>query len=96
MRSVLSLVLACAVGVALGLFHFGGLWFTVRSLPRVRQPTLITVGSAIGRIAVSLVGFYLVMRVGGLYLLVCLGGFLGMRTVLLHGWRLRRAPLPRE
>jgi F1F0 ATPase subunit 2 len=96
MPSVVSLGLAFVAGAGLGLLHFGGLWFTVRCLPRVRQPGLITIGSAVGRIAVSLVGFYLVMRAGGLYLLVCLGGFMGVRTFLLHGWRSRRIRFPGE
>jgi F1F0 ATPase subunit 2 len=62
----------------------------------VRQAGLVTVGSAIGRIALSLGGFYLVMRAGWLHLLICLGGFLGIRTLLLHGWWSRRVRFPKE
>ncbi len=84
--SILS-ALALVAGVGLGLLHFWGLWYTLRYLPRVRQPGLVTLGSTLGRIALSGVGMYLVMRTGWPYLLLCLGGFLGARTCLLQRWR---------
>jgi F1F0 ATPase subunit 2 len=73
--------------MALGLFYFGGLWLTVRHLPSSRSPALLTLGSFLGRTAVTLTGFYLVM--GGRWerLLACFVGFLLMRTILVARWR---------
>jgi F1F0 ATPase subunit 2 len=81
--------------MGLGLFYFGGLWLTVRRLPGSRTPELLILGSFVGRLAVTLAGFYLVM--GGRWerLLACLAGFLITRTFLLY--RLKptlSAPLP--
>jgi F1F0 ATPase subunit 2 len=89
---VLPLLGALAVGVALGLMHFGGLWLTVRRLPGARHPRLLTLGSTLGRLGVSLLGFYGVAMHGGWgALLVCLGGFLGLRSLLLRA-SLHHAP----
>ena len=84
---VLSVGIAMVVGFALGVLHFGGLWLTVQYLPTVRRPHLILWASTLGRIGVSLVGFYLVIRSGWGPLLVCLGGFLGVRYFLMRRWR---------
>jgi F1F0 ATPase subunit 2 len=76
------LALACAAGVGLGLFYFGGLWLTVRRLPTTRWPALLTLGSLLGRLAPTLVGFYLVMAGRWERLLACLVGFVLVRLVI--------------
>ena len=83
MSELLRLPAAGAAGAALGLFYFGGLWLTVRRLPRSRRPGLLLLGSFLVRSAVVVPGFYFVM--GGRWerLLACLVGFLAARTVLL-------------
>lgn len=91
---VWSLMLAFLGGVSLGILHFGGLWLTVRYLPGTRQPWLCLTGSTLGRLSVSLVGFYLVMRSGWGHLLVCLGGFLAARFLLIQRWHAARTLLP--
>ena len=60
MSDLLRLLLALAVGLLLGLFYFGGLWWTVRRLPTARRPALLTLVSLTGRLAITLAGFYLV------------------------------------
>lgn len=93
------MIIAFLVGLVLGFLHFGGLWWTVRHLPTARQPYLIIVGSALGRLGMSVVGFYVVVRGGSwVHLLVCLGGFLGARSLLIRYWRSERMPLavPKE
>lgn len=85
---VLPLFGALAAGVALGIVHFGGLWLTVRRLPAARRPWLWTLGSTLARLAVSVLGLYGVVVYGGwVPLLVCLGGFLGVRSLLIRRWR---------
>jgi len=75
-----------AAGMALGLLYFGGLWWTLRHLPGMRRPVLLTVGSFLLRTALVVAGLCLVA--GGRWerLLVGLLGFLLMRQILL--WRL--------
>jgi F1F0 ATPase subunit 2 len=90
--AALTLVLAFLGGLTLGLLHFGGLWLTVRHLAVTRRPWLVTLGSAVGRLGISLLGFYLVMRSGWGTLLACLGGFVAVRFFLLQRWRAVRSP----
>jgi F1F0 ATPase subunit 2 len=82
-----SLVGALAVGVGLGLFYFGGLWLTVRAVPTAHRPALLTLGSFLARLGMTLFGFYLIM--GGRWerLLVALLGFILMRAILVRHWR---------
>lgn len=80
--TALSLVLALLAGIALGLFYFGGLWLTVQRLPTIRRPALLMLGSFFLRTLVALSGFYVVMSGSWARLLVCLTGFLAIRTLL--------------
>jgi F1F0 ATPase subunit 2 len=72
-------------GVGIGLFYFGGLWWTVRLLPSSSKPTFWYLGSFLARTALSLPAFYWVM--GGRWekLLVSLLGFMAVRI-----WVVRR------
>jgi len=73
------------VGASLGLFYFGGLWLTLRSLPESRHPALWVLGSFVGRLAVALTVFYGLIRWGGLVPAgIALVSFLGLRTVLVQ------------
>lgn len=82
-----TLILALAAGLALGLFYFGGLWLTVRRLPGARRPTLLFVASFVGRTALTLLGFYLIMDGSWDRMLACLLGVIIARQVLV--FRLR-------
>ena len=86
MGEILPLISALAAGIGLGLFHFGGLWLTVRQLPTARRPLLLSMCSFLGRLGVVLFGFYLVMDNHWERLLVCLLGFLGGRVILVRVW----------
>ena len=93
--NVLSVSIALVVGIALGFLHFGGLWLTLQYLPTARQPHRLVWTSAMGRLGISAVGLYGVVRgADWVHLLVCLGGFLSMRYVLVRRWRSAAAPLP--
>lgn len=82
MDDVIPLVLAFAAGLGLGLVYFGGLWLTIRRLPTSRWPVVLTLGSLLGRTAVTLVGFYLVMAGHWERSVACLVGFALMRFVV--------------
>lgn len=90
MSPFVALVVACATGMGLGLFYFGGLWLTVRGLPSRRYPVPLFLGSFILRTAVALVGFYLVMGDRWERALACLAGFIVVRQLLVS--RLRSEP----
>lgn len=56
--SVMDIMLALGFGVVAGLLYFGGLWATVRALPRSRRPARLAMASLALRMVVLLVFFY--------------------------------------
>ena len=80
--SWLEILFAFMAGILMGFIYFGGLLVTVRALVGARQPALITLGSFLVRMLITLVGFYFVM--GGRFdnLLACLVGFLLARQAM--------------
>ena len=84
MSELIHLILAGGIGLGLGFFYFGGLWLTVRHLPNCRSPELFTLGSFALRVAVTLLGFYLVMGDRWERLLACMIGFILLRTLLVY------------
>jgi F1F0 ATPase subunit 2 len=83
----LWLVLALVLGAALGVFYFGGLWYTVLRLPETRNPALLTFLSYLGRMAVVLAGFYLLSGGNWQRLVASLVGFLAARQVMIRRYR---------
>ena len=75
------------VGIALGCFYFGSLWITVRQLPTTVYPAHLFIVSWLCRIAITLLGFYLVMDGKCLRALICLGGFVIARIILTQLWK---------
>jgi F1F0 ATPase subunit 2 len=73
---------ALAAGVALGVFYFGGLWWTVVRGVAARQPALLFFASLLLRIAVAMLGFYLVAHGSWERLLMCLAGFVMARLIV--------------
>lgn len=74
--------LAFLWGVALGLFYFGGLWLTLKAMPRKRQPKRWLAVSYAIRLAGALAGFWLVVRKDpGAFLFTFLAFFL-VRIIL--------------
>jgi F1F0 ATPase subunit 2 len=77
-----SLAVAFLAGLGIGLWYFGGLWFTVRRLPTTRHPALLLLGSFLVRAIISVCGFYVVMQGSGARLVAAFLGFVVIRTVL--------------
>ncbi len=92
MSGFIMLILAGIAGVGLGLFYFGGLWLTVRRLPDSDWPALLFLGSFVGRTALTVLGFYLVMDGRWERVLACLVGFIMARQFLISRLRPGRAP----
>lgn len=80
--SEISLVLAIGAGFGLGLFFFGGLWWTVRQLGQAQRPFVLIITSFLGRTVVSLLGFYVIAHGHWERLLIALLGFVLARFVL--------------
>jgi F1F0 ATPase subunit 2 len=90
----LPLGLALAAGLGLGAFYFGGLWLTVRQLPRARHAALLVLASAFVRMAITLISFYLVAGGQWQRLFLCLLGFFSVRVFMARCLRPRRADQP--
>jgi F1F0 ATPase subunit 2 len=84
MREFFPVLLALIAGIGLGLFYFGGLWLTVRRIPKSRNTVVLTLGSFFGRIAFVIASFYLVMGSHWERLIACLITFIWMRNLLLQ------------
>jgi len=82
--NVLYLLMAFLVGMGTGIAYFGGLWWTVRQLPLVRQPALLTLGSFLVRTGISLTAFYLASGGHWERILICLLGFMIIRGFLVR------------
>lgn len=78
----LMLLVALLTGIALGLFFFGGLLWTVRKGITANRPGLWFLGSLFLRLSVTLTGFYLIADGHWPRLLLCLLGFILARTVV--------------
>lgn len=80
--SILSISITFIAGIILGLFYFGGLWITVRQLPTTIYPVRLFIVSFLGRIVVTMFGFYLIMDGQWQRILIGLGGFTLARIIL--------------
>lgn len=81
-------------GLALGIFFYGGLWYTVRHLPGSSHPGLLTLGSFWIRTLTVLGGFLFLMEQRWDYAAVCLVGFV-MGRVTVTKFLSRQAARPR-
>ncbi len=77
------LLVSFLAGAVLGLFYFGLLWLTVRRIAVSRSPGLLVLGSLVGRLAVVISAFFLVMNGQWERLAACLFGFLVLRQVMI-------------
>lgn len=79
--NIYDLLFAFGAGILIGLFYFGGLWWTVNRLSVLQKPTIWVTGSFLVRAALSLLGFY--FAAGGQWegMLFCLFGFVLVRML---------------
>ncbi len=81
---MLELTLAAVAGGLLGLFFFGGLWWTVRRALDSPRPALWVGGSLIVRMACVVTGFVVVTAGDWRRVLSCLLGFLAARWLVVR------------
>ena len=97
MNETMGMILAMATGLALGIFFYGGLYYTVKIGLTARIPGLVFAGSFVFRTAITLAGFMLVSQGKPLRLLAVFSGFLIFRLIsLLSGKIKNRKSLLRE
>ena len=82
MNELYGYIFSFIAGAALGAFYFGGLWLTVRQLAKTNQPILWLSISFIGRLGLTLAGFYLIAAGQWERLLIAIGGFFLARLLL--------------
>ena len=79
-----ELMLVGTAGVLLGLFFFGGLWWTLRRALASPRPALWVGGSLLLRIGCVAAGFVVVSAGDWRRLLACLLGFWAARVLVLR------------
>ncbi len=93
MSEFLTWLPALAAGLVLGVFFFGGLWWTVIRGVSSAQPAPWFLGSMLVRMSITLAGFYFVGGEDWRRWLLCLLGFVLARLVV--KW-LTRPPAQRQ
>jgi F1F0 ATPase subunit 2 len=86
-ESILLILSTFVPGFILGIFYFYSLWITLRQIPTTAYPIRLLIGSWLGRMIVTLFGFYLVMDGQWQRVLICLGGFVAARILLTRFWQ---------
>ena len=82
MPAAAAFLLILVAGFALGIVFYGGLWLTVRALPKSRHALLLALASFWGRTALVIGGLLLAMDGTWQRALVCLVGFAIARIAL--------------
>jgi len=94
MSDNLDLALALFAGASLGVFFFGGLWWTVQKGVASERPALWFLASLLLRTGLILAGFYFLAQGHWSRLVACLLGFLIARVIVVK--RLTRAPVEEQ
>lgn len=84
MTEALGLSAAVIIGMALGAFFFGGLWWTIRKAMSFKRAGLWFLGSMLLRIGIVLLGFYSILGDSWQKLLAGLLGFVIARIMMVR------------
>ncbi|WP_435010699.1 ATP synthase subunit I [Tundrisphaera lichenicola] len=98
MSDPVPLALSCLGGILLGMFFFGGLWWTIRKGVSSEKTAFWFLGSLLIRTGTIVLGFYWIAGGQSSRLVASLLGFLVARFILVR-WFTRRGaigPTPRE
>jgi F1F0 ATPase subunit 2 len=90
MSDSLSVILALVAGMLVGMFFYGGLWWTVQRGISSKQPAILFTGSLFVRTVVVLAGFYFVSQGDWHRMVACLLGFFVARVFVT--WFARARP----
>lgn len=83
MDNGILILMALLWGLLLGLFYFGGLWLTVRTLPRMasRQGRFLILSFSL-RLVLALAGTAIVLKISPVAFFVTLTSFLMVRPLV--------------
>ncbi|MFW6114837.1 MAG: ATP synthase subunit I [Thermodesulfobacteriota bacterium] len=84
MTDAFGLILALSAGIGIGVFYFGGLLWTIQTLPARTKPGLWVAASYFIRTGVAVFTFYLVMGGHWQRIMMSLLGFLVIRMVMIR------------
>lgn len=84
MNELPGIALALVAGAGLGVIFFGGLWLTLTRLPTTRWPMLLALGSLVGRMAITVIGLYLITSGSWQRLAACVVGLILSRQILIR------------
>lgn len=79
-----TFIYPAAVGIALGIFYYGGLWLILRRLPQLRHPSVWVGLSLLVRTVTVVVVLYLLFADSWQQLLIAMLGMLIARTLLVQ------------
>ena len=88
------LLMAFIIGAGIGVFYFGGLLWTVKRLVITKRPAMLSLGSFLLRMGLTLLCFYLVMGGRIEMLLASLFGFLIVRAIFVRRFKPVQNGLP--
>ncbi len=71
-------------GIGVGALNYWGLWLTVQKLAVVRHPALLNIVSLVTRMGMTIFVFYVAMGGGWERLVICLLGFLLVRSMIVR------------
>lgn len=84
MNEIVIYCLVLFAGFLLGIFFFGGLWWSTRKAITSKFPVLWFVGSLLIRLSVTVLVIYFVSRNHWERMLLCLLGFVIARAVIIR------------
>lgn len=87
---MMNLIYPFIAGFILGVFYFGGLWFTVQRLPHLDNPALWAFVSFGFRLIVVLIGFYMIMGRSWENGVAALVGFILVRVLSIKKLSIRK------
>lgn len=82
MSEILYMILVFITGIVLGLFFFGGLWFTIKKAVLAKTPAVWFFTSFFLRVGVVMIGFYYIIQGGWELIISSLIGFIVARFLV--------------
>lgn len=77
------LLISVMIGMVLSIIYFGGLWYTVKYIERLRRPYLLIIFSFLARNAIVLIAFYYLMIYHWSYLITAFAVFIITRQIII-------------
>lgn len=84
MNEAIIIMVILIVGILLGIFFFGGLWWTTKRGLISKYPALWFLGSLLIRMGITVTTFYFISRDHWDRALFCLIGFIVARSIVLR------------